>query len=37
MFRKKINVSINATIIDNTEKTNIDRDEFLKNVKASRR
>ena len=34
---KKINVSINATIIDNTGKTNIDRDEFLKNIKATRR
>ena len=34
---KKINVSINATIIDNTENTNIDRDEFLKNIKATRR
>ena len=34
---KKINVSINATIIDNNVKTNIDRDEFLKNINASRR
>jgi len=35
--KKKINVNINATIIDNTGKTNINRDEFLKNIKATRR
>ena len=34
---KKINVSVNTTVIDNTENSNIDRTEFLKNIKATRR
>jgi len=35
--RKKINVSVNTTVIDNTNKSDVDREDFLKNIKGNRR
>jgi len=34
---KKINVSVNTIVIDNTMNKNVDRDDFLKNIKGNRR
>ena len=35
--RTKINVSVNTTVIDNTNKSDVDREDFLKNIKGNRR
>jgi superfamily II DNA or RNA helicase len=34
---RKINVSVNTTVIDNTNKNDVDREDFLKNIKGDRR
>ena len=34
---KKINVSVNTVVIDNTKNQNVDRADFLKNIKGNRR